>query len=127
MRFNRRKFIKFGAAAGAALAASGKSLSAMELSPGGVSVDNKGKKRKAVPYTCLTCNIEDGGIAYVEGNRIVKLEGNPKHPGNRGKLCAKGNAGWLHVYDPERIWSFWKRWRHDRYSSGFTGALPQAT
>lgn len=103
MRFNRRKFLKFGAAAGAALAASGKPLHAMELAVGGASVNKKGKKRKAVPYTCLTCNMEDGGIAYVEGNRIVKLEGNPKHPGNRGKLCAKGNSGWLHVYDPERI------------------------
>lgn len=103
MRFNRRKFLKFGAATGAALAASGKPLHAMELAAGGKSVNLKGRARKKVPFTCLTCNIEDGGIAYVENNRIVKLEGNPAHPGNRGKLCAKGNAGWLHVYDPERI------------------------
>lgn len=103
MRFNRRKFLKFGAATGAVLAASGKPLNAMELIPGGKSVNLKGKTRKKVPYTCLTCNIEDGGFAYVENGRIVKLEGNPKHPGNRGRLCAKGNSGWLHVYDPERI------------------------
>ena len=103
MKFNRRNFLKIGAAAGAAMAATGKPVSAMELSPGGKSVNKQGVERKKVPYTCMTCNIEDGGIAYVENDRIVKLEGNPKHPGNRGRLCAKGNAGFLHVYDPERV------------------------
>ncbi|MEE8483403.1 MAG: molybdopterin-dependent oxidoreductase [Nitrospinota bacterium] len=103
MRFNRRKFLKFGAVTGAAMAATGKPLHAMELAVGGRSVNKKGGDRKKVPFTCLTCNIEDGGIAYVENGKIVKLEGNPQHAGNRGKLCAKGNAGWQHVYDPERI------------------------
>ncbi|MBI5814859.1 MAG: molybdopterin-dependent oxidoreductase [Nitrospinae bacterium] len=103
MEFSRRRFLQFGAAAGAAMAATGKKAHAMELTPGGKSVTKKGVERKAVPYTCMTCNIEDGGIAYVEDGRIVKLEGNPKQPGNRGRLCAKGNAGWQHVYDPERI------------------------
>jgi len=103
MKLNRRKFLQVGAATGVAIAASGNVAKAMELTPGGKNVSKKGVERKKVPYTCLTCNIEDGGIAYVENDRIVKLEGNPKHPGNRGRLCAKGNAGLLHVYDPERV------------------------
>jgi len=104
MQLNRRKFIKLGVAAGAALAASKSGvLSAKGFASGGKSVSQSGKKRTSKPYICMTCNIEDGGIAYMEGGRIVKLEGNPEHPGNRGKLCARGNAGFLHAYDPCRL------------------------
>lgn len=106
MKLNRRNFVKLGTAAGAAAASvNGMSVfaNAMELSLGGKSVSEQGAERKKVPFTCLTCNVEDGGIAFIENGKIVKLEGNPEHPGNRGKLCAKGNAGWQHVYDPSRI------------------------
>ena len=34
---------------------------------------------------------------------IRKLEGNPRHPGSRGRNCAKGPATLNQVYDPERI------------------------
>ncbi|MBI3600953.1 MAG: molybdopterin-dependent oxidoreductase, partial [Nitrospinae bacterium] len=104
MNISRRGFMKIGAATGAALAISKSGvLQSAEFAAGGKSVSVAGKEREKVPYTCLTCNIEDGGIAYLEEGRIVKLEGNPEHPGNRGKLCAKGNAGWQHVYDPDRL------------------------
>lgn len=105
MKLDRRQFMKLGVATGSALAASGnlgEQANAMELKPVG-SKSPTGKKNAEIPYTCLTCNIEDGGIAYIENGRIRRLEGNPHHPGNRGKLCAKGNAGHLHVYDPYRI------------------------
>jgi anaerobic selenocysteine-containing dehydrogenase len=102
---SRRGFLKLGgttAAVAGTLAST--RLAAMEQDLGGKDFSPAtGKERQAVPYTCLVCNIEDGGIAYVEDGRIVKLEGNPDHPGNRGKLCAKGNSGFLHVYDPDRI------------------------
>ncbi len=104
-RTNRRGFLKLGATAtavGTALASS--RLVAMEQELGGADYSAvTGEKRKAVPYTCLACNIEDGGIAMIENGRIVKLEGNLEHPNTRGKLCAKGNSGFLHVYDPDRI------------------------
>ena len=32
-----------------------------------------------------------------------KLEGNPAHPVNRGKLCAWGQAGLQVTYNPDRI------------------------
>jgi menaquinone reductase, molybdopterin-binding-like subunit len=32
-----------------------------------------------------------------------KLEGNPQHPVNRGKLCARGQAGLQVLYHPDRI------------------------
>ncbi len=108
---SRRGFLKLGAAAtavGSAIASS--RLVAMEQELGGADYSPvTGEKRKAVPYTCMACNIEDGGVAMIENGRIVKLEGNLKHPNTRGKLCAKGNSGFLHVYDPDRIMTPLKR------------------
>ena len=102
---SRRGFLKLGGSTAAIAGSLGATrLHAMEQDQGGKDFSPvTGKERQAVPYTCMVCNIEDGGIAYIEDGRIVKLEGNPDHPGNRGKLCAKGNSGFLHVYDPDRI------------------------
>ncbi|MCW8908957.1 MAG: molybdopterin-dependent oxidoreductase, partial [Sedimenticola sp.] len=107
IKFTRRDFMKFGGAVGTAASALGLTSSrlvAMEQDLGGKDYSPAtGAERQAVPYTCMACNIEDGGVAYVENGRIVKLEGNMDHPNTRGKLCAKGNSGFLHVYDPDRI------------------------
>lgn len=104
MNINRRDFLKIGAVGAAAASVSPKILKAMELEPGGRDTSHiTAGERQVVPYTCLQCNIEDGGLAFIENGRVVKLEGNPKHPGNRGKLCAKGNAGMNGLYDPDRI------------------------
>ncbi|MBL8725250.1 MAG: hypothetical protein JNK49_14475, partial [Planctomycetes bacterium] len=35
--------------------------------------------------------------------QIRKLEGNPYHPGSRGRNCAKGPATLNQIHDPERI------------------------
>jgi len=105
-KISRRSFIKLGGSAATASGIIGGStrLAAMENELGGKDISAvTGAERKAVPYTCLACNIEDGGIAFVENGRVVKLEGNMDHPNTRGKLCAKGNAGFLHIYDPDRI------------------------
>ncbi len=58
-----------------------------------------------VPTTCFNCEAACGLIAYVdkEDFSIRKLEGNPHHPGSRGKNCAKGPATLNQVEDPERI------------------------
>ncbi len=104
-KLTRRDFLKAGAAVAATAAIGPKALKAMELSPGGADTSHvTGQARtEVVPYTCLQCNVEDGGLAFIENGRVVKLEGNPKHPGNRGKLCAKGNAATNMLYDPDRI------------------------
>jgi anaerobic selenocysteine-containing dehydrogenase len=103
---SRRDFIKLGSAAGAlgVIGLGSHRLTAMEQKLGGEDFSSTtGAERQSVPYTCLACNIEDGGVAYVENGRVVKLEGNMDHPNTRGKLCAKGNSGFLHIYDPDRI------------------------
>ena len=58
-----------------------------------------------VPTTCFNCEAACGLIAYVDRKTklIQRLEGNPHHPGSRGKNCAKGPATLNQIEDPERI------------------------
>jgi anaerobic selenocysteine-containing dehydrogenase len=58
-----------------------------------------------IPTTCFNCESACGLIAYIdkETREIRKLEGNPYHPGSRGRNCAKGPATINQVNDPERI------------------------
>lgn len=58
-----------------------------------------------VPTTCFNCEAACGLVAYVDKDtrRIRRLEGNPHHPGSRGRNCAKGPATINQVNDPQRI------------------------
>ncbi|RLB54477.1 MAG: formate dehydrogenase [Deltaproteobacteria bacterium] len=58
-----------------------------------------------VPTICFNCESACGLLAYVDKDTydIRKFEGNPTHPGSRGRNCAKGPATHNQVYDPERI------------------------
>lgn len=53
--------------------------------------------------TCRQCPAGCGIIARVINGRPRKLEGNPSHPLNRGKLCARGQAGLQYLYNPDRL------------------------
>lgn len=63
------------------------------------------KRYMLVPTTCFNCEAACGLVAYVdkETKKIRKLEGNPHHPGSRGRNCAKGPATLNQIEDPERI------------------------
>ncbi len=58
-----------------------------------------------VPTTCFNCESACGLVAFIDREtfKIRKFEGNPVHPGSRGRNCAKGPATLNQVYDPERI------------------------
>ncbi len=58
-----------------------------------------------VPTTCFNCEAACGLVAYVDKRTLAiqKLEGNPHHPGSRGRNCAKGPATKNQVEDPARI------------------------
>lgn len=56
-----------------------------------------------VPTTCLLCPGRCGVLARVVEGYVVKLEGNPQHPINRGGLCPLGQAGLHMVHHPDRI------------------------
>jgi anaerobic selenocysteine-containing dehydrogenase len=67
-------------------------------------IDKSYRVADEVKYTtCYMCacrcgikvNLKDGGIRYIEGNR--------RHPVNRGVLCAKGAAGVMQHYSPARL------------------------
>mgnify|MGYP001444455704 CR=1 FL=1 len=63
------------------------------------------KTYKLIPTVCFNCESACGLLAYVDTKNyeIRKFEGNPLHPGSRGRNCAKGPATHNQVYDPERI------------------------
>src|SRR6202790_5341519 len=47
--------------------------------------------------------VRKGQKGLMQMGLAKKLEGNPQHPVNRGKLCARGQAGLQVVYHPERL------------------------
>lgn len=54
--------------------------------------------------TCTRdCPSACGLIAHVEGDKVVKLTGNPDHPVNRGTVCRKAPAFLRRFYSPERV------------------------
>lgn len=103
-KITRRTFLQASAGTTAAAALAPRMLHAMENELGGKDFSPvTAAERKAIPINCHVCNIQDGAIAYVENDRVVKLEGNPEHVSTRGRLCAKGNSGMWYSYDPDRI------------------------
>jgi menaquinone reductase, molybdopterin-binding-like subunit len=47
--------------------------------------------------------VRHGQQGLIKMGLAKKLEGNPQHPVNRGKLCARGQAGLQVLYHPDRI------------------------
>ena len=64
-----------------------------------------------VPTTCFNCESACGLLAYVDREtlEVRKFEGNPEHPGSRGRNCAKGPATVTQITDPDRILTPLKR------------------
>jgi len=107
---SRRDFLKLSSVAGAGM---------MFLRPADVFAPPRwGSKGKTYirnitaeaewrPSVCTMCS-NTCGIQYAVkkvGNveRAVKIEGNPYHPYNLGKVCARGQSGVLRTYSPDRI------------------------
>jgi len=60
---------------------------------------------RLVPTICFNCESACGLLAYVDkkDGAIRRFEGNPVHPGSRGRVCAKGPATLNQIEDPDRI------------------------
>ena len=58
-----------------------------------------------IPSICFNCESACGILAYVDKEtlEVRKIEGNPVHPGSRGRTCAKGVVTPNQLDDPDRI------------------------
>ncbi len=53
--------------------------------------------------SCNFCPAGCGILVRVSEGRAKKIEGNPDHPVNRGRLCARGQAILQELYHPDRV------------------------
>ncbi|MGH9812121.1 MAG: molybdopterin dinucleotide binding domain-containing protein [Candidatus Acidiferrales bacterium] len=101
---DRRRFLQVVAAASAGALAACRSEPARKLIPyvvppeeitPGVSTWYKS--------VCRECPAGCGVMVRTREARALKVEGNPDHPVNRGKLCVRGQAALQGLYNPDRI------------------------
>lgn len=99
----RRTFLKAAAVTGAGVTL----LGAVSLPRGKAAGESEPATYEWVPNICTmcvnTCGIKVKVKKTAQMTRAIKIDGNPDQPYNRGKLCARGQAGLRRVYDPERI------------------------
>ncbi len=67
------------------------------------------RTEERVPSICQLCPGGCGLSVRVVDGIPVKVEGNPIHPVNQGRLCPRGLAGLQSLYDPDRLVSPAKR------------------
>ncbi len=53
--------------------------------------------------TCNLCPNSCGILIRTREGRPIKIDGNPDHPVSKGKICARGQASILDLYDPDRL------------------------
>ena len=80
----------------------GESKSSQVLSPqlkgGSVS-----KEDVWIRSACEICRNHCGILVHRVDGQIIKIEGDPDNPKNYGKICAKGNSGFLYRLAPFRV------------------------
>ncbi len=53
--------------------------------------------------SCTACSNGCGILIKTREGRPIKVDGNPEHPINKGKICSIGQAHVLNLYDPARL------------------------
>lgn len=98
---SRRSFVKLSAFAGAAAAMAGATANnLMQVEPAAAATTGQEQKIRTI---CRACLNNCGVVAHVRDGKVVKLEGDPQDPMNKGAACAKGLAGIQALYNPNRI------------------------
>ncbi len=119
----RRQFLQGTAALGAAVVASGCTinLKGSEYLEPYVRAPEHALPGESVWYatTCRQCPAACGLLVRVHQGRAKKIEGNPLHPVNEGKVCARGQASLQVLYNPDRL--RWPVKQRARGSRDFTG------
>jgi anaerobic selenocysteine-containing dehydrogenase len=101
---DRREFLKAGGAAAFATLFGGCDKVRKEIIPFVIPPEDL-VPGEALWYAsaCGQCPAGCGIVVRVTEGRAKKIEGNPLHPVNRGKLCARGQAALQALYHPERL------------------------
>ena len=101
---NRRNFLKVMGLAGTSATMGCSADSARKLIPYIIPAEDiiPGKPTWYAT-TCRECPAGCGMLAKNRDGRIIKVEGNPAHPLNRGALCARGQASLHALYNPDRF------------------------
>jgi anaerobic selenocysteine-containing dehydrogenase/Fe-S-cluster-containing dehydrogenase component len=102
-KLSRRQFLKAAGLTGAAALIGGCSDATRKLIPF-LNEPEDIVPGKATWYasTCRECPAGCGILAKNRDGRVIKVEGNPLHPVNTGKLCPRGQASVQGIYDPDR-------------------------
>ena len=58
---------------------------------------------QVIKSNCRGCHGGCGVLVHVKDGRIIKIEGNPDFPANRGTMCSIGLAFPQLVYHPDRL------------------------
>lgn len=102
---SRRQFLKMAGVLGAAAAVTGGAsaayAAASDSSKGGSRTT--GRAFRSMPTSCQLCQARCGLLAFLDDERLVKVEGNPEHPSNYGRICAKAQAATNLVYNQDRL------------------------
>jgi len=96
---SRRRFLKISAATLAAASA------AATMGSKAVAATGKTARKglKTVATFCDICFWKCGAIATVKDGKLWKIEGNPKDPLSRGRLCPRGTGGIGAHFDSDRL------------------------
>jgi anaerobic selenocysteine-containing dehydrogenase len=102
-KFTRREFLKIAAGATAATGLA-PAVRSIVIEPF-VHPPEEELSGQAIWFasTCRQCSAGCGIIVRTINGRAKKIDGNPLHPLNRGKLCARGQAGLQELYNPDRL------------------------
>ncbi len=60
-------------------------------------------KEQVVKSNCRGCHGGCGVLVYIADGRIIRIEGDPDFPANRGTMCSKGLAFLQLTYHPDRV------------------------
>ena len=105
MSFNRRRFLGFaaGAVAGTAVGVpAGRTIGDFLQAADLPVYPPRGPEK----FVLSVCNLCPGGCGLRVrriGERAVKVDGNPLHPVNGGRLCPRGQAALQGLYHPDRF------------------------
>lgn len=105
VKVSRRSFLKLTAAAAALSACTPVSSQVVNLLEPQVRPPEDALPGDPIWFasTCRQCAAGCGIVVRTVNGRAKKIEGNPNHPLNQGKLCARGQAGLQELYHPDRL------------------------